>query len=66
MPTYESPRITERRALEGSLGGPSDLAPDSDAEIKHSVQPVESYETPQIIEERDLSGSTEFTRSGQG
>ncbi len=58
---YEAPQIIQRRELTGRLTEPSgNHQGGSDAQIKHGIQPVSSYETPQITDERDLSGSTQL------
>ncbi len=62
MNSYEAPSITARRELQGSLNGiRSEL--DSDAQIKHNIEPVTSYEAPSIIETTPLGGSLGQFRS---
>ncbi len=60
MNHYEAPAITARRSIEGQLGvdGRSHST-ESDAEIKHGIEPVGSYEAPTITETTPLSGSLE-------
>ena len=55
MTTYEAPRIEGERVLHGSLNDFSNL--ESDAEIKHGVQPVGDYEAPTITARAELQGS---------
>ncbi len=57
---YSAPEIVGRRDLSASMmpETKSMILP-SDADVKHGVTSVKAYETPQITEERPLSGLTE-------
>lgn len=57
---YEQPRIAQQHDLSGRLQFKSQFELDSDAEIKHGVEPVEGYRAPEITEQRDLDGRLQF------
>ena len=57
MATYEAPAITGARKVTGRLDEGRSLLPQSDAEIKHGVKPVQAYEAPTINDRREFRGS---------
>ena len=56
MTHYEAPVIKARDNLRVLLDGIS-RSDFSDAEIKHGIEPVTSYEAPAIVEQAPLNGS---------
>ncbi len=61
MMRYEAPTITEQRTLTGSLDGFSNVQLQSDAAIKHGVQPLDRYEAPAITGQRALDGRLQIS-----
>ena len=54
---YSTPEITGQRDLRAHMmADMRSMVSESDAEIKHGVQPTQGYQAPEITEQRDLDG----------
>ena len=57
MTNYEAPAITANQSMDGRLFEVKSHLGGSDAEIKHGIEEVTSYEAPAIVEQAPLNGS---------